>query len=157
MLKVDLVLAIKAKPINQQNYLHLSASAPVGLRPQVAAVAPAVVPACCQCRQPSMRSSLLSSVPGLPVEPTVGLSRPQVARSGSRTPRTLRKQVPHRRTEAAAIAKLTAQLRQWMRVASAPSDVPVERLQDAEGNPPPEAPGEVRKALRHCCSARLLQ
>ena len=35
-----------------------------------------------------------------------------------------------------------------MRVASAPSDVPAERLQDAEGNPPPEAPGEVREALR---------
>ena len=49
-----------------------------------------------------MRSSLLSSVPGLPVEPTVGLSRPQVARKGSRTPRTPDSKWPRSRTEAAA-------------------------------------------------------
>ena len=103
-----------------------------------------------------MRSSLLSSVPGLPVEPTVGLSRPQVARSGSRTLRTPRKQVPCSRTEAAA-SQAYSEAEAVDESRKRASDVPAERLQDAEGNPPPEAPGEVREALNiaaapECCN-----
>ena len=80
-----------------------SAPASVALQPQelVAAVAPALSQPVASA-PPSRRSSLLSSIPGLPAQPSVGLSRPQVARSGSRTPRTPRSQLPRSRPEAAA-------------------------------------------------------
>ena len=80
-----------------------SAPASVALQPQelVAAVAPALSQPVASA-PPSRRSSLLSSIPGLPVQPSVGLSRPQGARSGSRTPRTPRSQLPRSRPEAAA-------------------------------------------------------
>ena len=92
---------------------------------------------------PSRRSSLLSS---FPVEPAAGLSRPQVARSGSRTPRTPRKPVSRSQTDAAA-SQAPAEPETVDESRKRASDVTVERLQDAEGNPPPEAPGEVREAL----------
>ena len=111
-----------------------SAPASVALQPQelVAAVAPALSQPVASA-PPSRRSSLLSSIPGLPAQPSrwtfPGLKLHAVV---SRTPRS---QLPRSRPEAAA-SQAPSEAGVVDESRKRASDVPVERPQDAEGNPP---------------------
>ena len=112
-----------------------SAPAPVGLRPQelVAAVAPALsqpvvsAPPSCGTHCWTFQTSSCTQ--------RIQNSKNSQKASASPPNRSCGYSQAHSEAEALDESRMRA------------SDVPVERLQDAEGNPPPEAPGEVREAL----------
>eukprot|EP00435_Cladocopium_sp_Y103_P004230 s4291_g1.t1 len=115
------------------------------LQPQelVAAMAP-VLSQPAGSEPPSRRSSLLSSVPGLVTQPAAGLSRPQVARSGSRTPRS---RAPRSSVEASA-SQFPSETETADEGRKRAPDVPVEQLRASEASVPAESPSgghETRK------------